>query len=464
MYKHYFTVLGVFILAGLQLLACSFLTPEEALPATLPAPAVSTRAATPTPTPLPRNLSLSVVDEAGAALSNITLVVADQSLTSDANGQIVVADLAESITVTGAVQGYEPLTQTLALLNGENAATAILIRDPDGILAADACLPNETLIFVEDFEDSMAQAFDNVERGMPGYSIEATDANDMVLTMLNPGYNALEYSGAPFSNSVLRFNMKFTGEDKDGVLLAWHENSDGSSYLSYSLLLNTLDGQDVYKQFSVGDAFDSFSMGVQGNKLAVETWHSFEIATRNDTTEITMDGTSLGSFTDTDPILAGGFSIAKLFIEDSETAYPAIQFDDFVLCSLTGEAPAETAAEDTTVPTAEPTAAPAQPAAASAAVTVHSITKTGDCGWDIHVSISGFAPNSQIKEETNGTLTDCAGNVSTLDSITDFGQFLTTDTNGTAEWVFSATQHGTYNVKFTDQQGNVGIGVYQVTP
>ncbi len=122
-------------------------------------------------------------------------------------------------------------------------------------------------------------------------------------------------------------------------------------------------------------------------------------------------------------------------------------------------------ATNTAAPTMTPTAA-AENSVASAQpkAEVLSVAKVGECAWEIHFKITNFTPNTDILEWTNGTETDCATGVTQDVIITaEFGKFVTTDANGSAEWIVTVKEYGTYNATFTDRAGKSASTPYTVT-
>ena len=53
--------------------------------------------------------------------------------------------------------GYHAASQPVTLERGPNELAVVLQRDPLGLAAADACAPDEKLLYIEDFQDGEAQ-------------------------------------------------------------------------------------------------------------------------------------------------------------------------------------------------------------------------------------------------------------------------------------------------------------------
>ena len=125
---------------------------------------------TPTATPVPYDLTVSVVDEAGASIAgaSITFPESGDGTPKQANdqGQYSWTNLAgEQVSLAVSAQGYLPTDQTTTLQRGPTEFKVTLKRDPFGLLPSAACAPAQKALYFEDFQDGQAQGWPNIIDG-----------------------------------------------------------------------------------------------------------------------------------------------------------------------------------------------------------------------------------------------------------------------------------------------------------
>ena len=160
-----------------------------------------------TPLPPPQTgvqLTVNVVDQDGNPLSMATGYVPEMSsyaalatqVTDDA-GMAMWNDLpGENVTLQLSAPGYGSVEEVVSLETGENSHSVTMTRDPDGMTLDGACLPGETLLYSDDFEDGRAQGWEAIEVGIPMWSITENPDNpdDLVVAAIEGTTNLITYA------------------------------------------------------------------------------------------------------------------------------------------------------------------------------------------------------------------------------------------------------------------------------
>jgi hypothetical protein len=137
--------------------------------------------------PLPRpetgyNLEITVTDSEGIPISGASATVSElggmagAAQNTDANGQASWVNLPnETATLVLDTPGYFPVEETLTILKDDNQHSFTLERDPFGLLPSEACRSEETLVYVDDFQDGKAQEWDaRMEKRKNGTRLNST--------------------------------------------------------------------------------------------------------------------------------------------------------------------------------------------------------------------------------------------------------------------------------------------------
>jgi len=298
------------------------------------------------PRPKPKtgyNLSASVADSDGILISGASIRVIelgklnDAVQVSDDTGVVNWTDLPPSDTATLdiSVPGYFAKLETVNLGKGDNSTSVTLEKDPNGMLAADACSPGETLVFIEDLQDGVMQGWDNlnarIQAGVPLLGIiDDPDAEGNKLLMAespggeNPHVELGQNEARPFSDAVWRVDIK--SWNNMHFHLQWLNDNMGGNYIAFIYGQNENAGR--LEKFTADTNFQVFTWNkrVGGD----DQWHKVEISTYQGEYQLWIDGTLLGKWLDQDPIIEGYLGIGMDLWSDDSLAY----YDNITVCEL----------------------------------------------------------------------------------------------------------------------------------
>ena len=239
-------------------------------------------------------------------------------------------------------QGYFPTQQALSLERGANEVPVALELDPNGLLPAQACMPGENLVYAEDFQDSKAEGWPEIQFNAPGWSLGADpmDSANQVISAQHTEAAGGGPIGAPLENYLLEngvWRMKF--------MIAG--NLSGQNWFSFNWLHARepidLDGTEVFDsryQLPLG----SNSMELRRLQQPVinigvargfrypkaDEWHYLEIGTYQGNTEVWLDGVLTMGYEDPQPLPPGGIDYEVWLFNDATILY----FDDISLCEF----------------------------------------------------------------------------------------------------------------------------------
>jgi hypothetical protein len=303
----------------------------------------------PTPTPLPFDVTLTIADEDGKPIAKAEVLLAELaedeeqgSLKTDDLGKVSWMNLpGETLLLNVTAQGYHSLEKQLTIQRGENDITLNLMRDPNAILPSEACLPGETVYLIEDFEDGLAQGWNEITAAMQfnaqnGWSLE-TDENGNDYLTASGGIHAADsfqywmQEMSPIGNAVWRMNITYTGTaNQDDIFLNWrHSWHDGDWRYIVQFGKQVLLEMSRLEHPQTGH----FSVVRTGKVIKQDDWHFFELGTYEDTTTLWVDGKRLANYTDPQPLIPGTFGLEVHLFEESDTVFA---FDNFVVCEITG--------------------------------------------------------------------------------------------------------------------------------
>jgi hypothetical protein len=306
---------------------------------------------TPTPTPVPYDLVVSVTDAEGSPIAAAIVALPesgdDQPVQTDDAGQVSWANLpGESITLNVSAQGYFPAEESATIERGPNEVIVALERDPFGLLPSEACSPNETVLYVEDFQDGMAQGWDNVTAALEynapnGWDVidDPEEAGNTVLIATNEARDfGAGYYETMFDNAVWRLRVKIQSEARDmfGFLNWRHGQTEGGEY-RYVVQFGTQGS--VFTDLSRLEFPEPghFSVGTTSHSFRQDQWYFVEISTYEGVTQLWIDGVQLKSYEDPTPLGEGGIGLEVHAFSDAPFTY---SYDNFAVCGL--DAPFET--------------------------------------------------------------------------------------------------------------------------
>lgn len=338
----------ILLVSSLVVLLISCGPSEEAIATMTAAAWTPTPLPTATPTLIPYGLRVSITDEESTTISYAHILL--QELGEDIHevdegGQVSFGGLpGDTVTLDISAPGYLPSQVSETIERGNNEISVILKQDPSGYLPSQACRENETLLYIEDFQDGKAQDWDqimaSIEYNAPGWLIqpdgEEPDNQILVASNSSDFADSSYYYGGfePFSNAVWRIKVKYDGQDND-MFLNWLQGGleegdwryivhfGGPAQLTLERLQNPEPGH--------------FGVGGSGKNLKEGQWYDFEISTFNGTSELWVDGDKVVSYTDPQPLEGGTIGLEVHLFEGSNSIY---YFDNMAVCGLS--APFET--------------------------------------------------------------------------------------------------------------------------
>ena len=331
----------------ISLISCG---PSEEAIATMTAAAwTPTPLPTPTPTPIPYGLRVSITDKESIPISFAYVLL--QELGEDMHevddgGQVSFGGLpGDTVTLDVSAPGYFSSQVSETIERGENEISVILKQDPGGYLPSQACREDETLLYIEDFQDGKAQDWNeivaSIDYNAPGWLIQpdAEEAdNQILIASNNSGSSNTDYRHGDdfklFSNAVWRIKVKYEGKDNDMFLNWLHGFTEGGEY-RYTIQFGGPALLALQRlEFPEPGHFDVASTN---KALAENQWYEFEISTFDGTTEVWLDGEKFASYTDPHPHEVGTIGLEVHLFEGSNSIY---YFDNMAVCGLS--APFET--------------------------------------------------------------------------------------------------------------------------
>ncbi len=266
----------------------------------------------------------------------------DNPVTADDDGQVAWNNLpGEDGTLSISAQGYLPAQQTLSLVRGPNEVAITLERDPYGLLPSEACAPGETPAYVEDFQDSVADGWPDIQFNAPGWALGPApmDDSDLVISASyssNTGGGPIssQWQGLTFENAVWRIRYLVEGK------------LSGNNSLSFNWLHAVepfeIQGVEVFdSRYQLPMSEGQFEMrrlqqpvlnfSVARGKYPISgEWHYIEMATYQGYTEVWVDGAQVMTYQDPELLPAGTIGLEIWLFDELATIY----FDDISICEL----------------------------------------------------------------------------------------------------------------------------------
>ena len=293
---------------------------------------------TPTATPIPYDLTVHIADEAGAPIAGASIVVTEsgssEPVLTDASGQYAWSGLnGPQVSLSASAPGYHAAVQTLSLERGPSEMALVLQRDPLGLRAADACTPEEQLLYIEDYQTGKAPGWQQMTAALDfnaqnGWSITTGDDGDQFATFTGGFENLDDLQGPVFDNLVWRLSIRTHGTDGFSFLNLRHTPKQGGETrytiqwgANAFLALARLDFPDV-------GHFDVARSQFQARQ---DQWYYVEVSYFQGQIQVWVDGKKQIEWQDPQPLPPGMISLEAHAPNDPNTMY---YFDDLSVCEL----------------------------------------------------------------------------------------------------------------------------------
>ncbi len=296
-------------------------------------PAQPTQAPPPTemptavpPTEIPFNLNIQVSDALGAPVGGATLQIDNSTETTELDGSAKFTNLTtDKVTISVAANGYKNSSLPKTLARGDNLAEVRLEEDPNGLLPVNACAPGEKLLYLDDFQDRLAQQWDVFENKANGWSIVADPENpDDLVMAAQPGapWAWLGRNEAiNFENVVWRLRYKYNG--------------NGSGQINFRFV----ESPSIVRRYIVGVNPDGvrsarfqpdqhLDIGQVGRPLPGQ-WHLLEMSYFNGEFSVFVDGNKGTSWIDPKPWPGGTINLEPNLGTDS-----VFYYNNITVCEL----------------------------------------------------------------------------------------------------------------------------------
>jgi hypothetical protein len=320
----------ILFMGGILLILLAACGPSPEQISTMTASAwTATPKPTATATPVPYDLTVSVVDGAGAPISGASITFPEsgngEPILADQEGKYSLTNLpGENVSLTVAAQGYLDGQSGAKLERGPNEVTVVLERDPFGILPAEACASGENLLFLEDFQDGKSELnhYLNGQAPLPlGASPDETGnmvlIHDSSQLPTNTDWSTYTPFGELYTYGDAVWRMRFMISKEMPWDLFWNAagpNEFGGVTLSnsgYGIAFNEFRHLNISRNISdasgkqIGKPFLGDVIFIQKPGL----WHYLEISTFQGQMQVWVDGNKVIEVQDDNPLPPGGFTI-----------------------------------------------------------------------------------------------------------------------------------------------------------
>jgi hypothetical protein len=292
----------------------------------------------PTPTPVPYDLEVSVVDESGVPVVGVTLVYpasgSVEPVKTDDQGVYSWSNLprdAVNLEVSG--PGYVKQSIQQNMERGKNEIQITMVRDPYGLLLSDACAQDESLLYLEDFQDGTAQNWPEIDLHAQGWSVAEypEEPGNLVASFNSPEHLGSNLQSVAFPDSVWRIRFRSDGDRP--ISFNWQQTYglevDGqhADDARYQIVVNS-GGSQIHRLTL--PALNIVVAGGQGAKANI--WHTLEASAYQGDVQLWIDGQLREKYTDPKPLPAGGIGLEML---PHEVAAGSIaSFDNISVCGL----------------------------------------------------------------------------------------------------------------------------------
>jgi hypothetical protein len=293
--------------------------------------------ATATATPIPYDLTVAVVDEAGAPIAGAGIVFPESGDGSpkqaDDQGQYSWNNLASGlVSLVVTAQGYLTTDQSSTLQRGPNEVAVTMKRDPFGLLPSASCAPDQKVLYVEDFQDGQAQGWPQITLGvdgdMPnGWKIIDENGNKILNHANAPSGSGSLLEGYTFDNFVWHLKFKVIGKDAD-MFFMWRLTNPGPEAKRYAAVMSAQQRPWMVRFFG-GNVLNTAEASVIPKE---DQWYNFDVAYFNGTHQVWMDGMKFMEYKDPQPYPEGAVGFETHLDQSKRTQF---FIDDLVICELT---------------------------------------------------------------------------------------------------------------------------------
>lgn len=277
------------------------------------------------------SLTVTVIDGDGNPISwakgDVQGVGSALTKTADNQGTFSWEDLtANSGTLTVSAQGYVPVQQALDLVEGSNEISISMELDPVQLNPANVCKTGQTVLYVEDFEDSQAQDF--VGATAPTWEIKSITDLGNVLEANIAGTGSKVDVRSSWDNAFLQFNMMASGPIDMEFYIHSTNVPEGKDAGIYRYVISYKSGEAFALSFEIPT--DSGILATGENVAFDENvWHTITFAFYKGEISAYLDGVEQLSYTDQVPVGGGQFGY---FIKEGTGG--AVDFNNIIVCSL----------------------------------------------------------------------------------------------------------------------------------
>jgi len=293
---------------------------------------------TPTATPIPYDLTVHIADESGAPIAGASLELGEpgssEPVLTDQAGQHTWMGLGgPAVSLNASAPGYHPAVQVLSLERGPSEIVLILQRDPLGLLTADACAPDEQVLYMEDYQDGKGEGWQQMTAALDfnaqnGWSVSTGEDGDQFATFSGGFEGGDDLQNKVFDNLVWRLNIRTHGTDGFSFLNLRHAPKQGGETrytiqwgANALLALARLDFPDV----------GHFDVGRSQFRAKQDQWYYVEASYFQGLVQIWVDGKKQIEWQDPQPLPPGTIGLEAHAPNDPNTMY---FFDDLSVCEL----------------------------------------------------------------------------------------------------------------------------------
>lgn len=296
---------------------------------------------TPTPTPVPIDLTVTVTDETGAPIAGASIIFPqsgdDAGVQTSEQGQYSWSNLpGESATLNISAQGYMPNSADQTLVRGPNNASVVLQRDPFGLLPSEACASGQKTLYTEDFQDEVAQGWQQISFGingdMPnGWKIIDENGNKALSHGNAPSGTNDDLQGLTVDNFVWHLKYKVTGNDGD-MFFAWRITHEADSNKLYVVVVGAKSKPWMVRFFNTSTGPNAMNTAQTSIMLKEGQWYNFDVAYFGGTHQVWLDGEKIMEYVDQQPYPEGAIGFQTNLDQSSASQFFV---DDLRVCELT---------------------------------------------------------------------------------------------------------------------------------